>query len=43
MIDEEVISLQRLKNYQNNCYMNAIVQCLRGSQLRNLNLKVSGD
>ena len=43
MIDEEVVSLQGLTNYQNNCYMNAIIQCLRGSKLRNLNLKDSGD
>ena len=43
MIDKEVVSLQGLKNYQNNCYMYAIIQCLRGSKLRNLNLKDSGD
>ena len=30
---------QGLKNFQNNCYMNAVIQCLRGCNLSNLRLK----
>ena len=44
MIDEEEeVPLNGLKNFQNNCYMNAIIQCLRGSEISNLKLKDSED
>ena len=40
MLEERlhVESLQGLKNFQNNCYMNAIIQCLRGCKLNTLEL-----
>ena len=43
MIDEENEAVQGLKNFQNNCYMNAIIQCLRGCEISELNLMDSGD
>ena len=41
MLDERlhVESFQGLKNFQNNFYMNAIIQCLRGCKLNTLELK----
>ena len=42
MIDE-VVSPRGLTNFQNNCYMSAIIQCLRGCEMSDLNLKHNED
>ena len=42
MIDEvQHAEAHGLKNFQNNCYMNAIIQCLRGCEIKDLKLKDS--
>ena len=44
MIDENIhVTFEGLKNFQNNCYMNAIIQCLRVCRMDGLQLKDSAD